>query len=336
MQELRETQQIIITPLEKSINSLENGTFSKLICGASNTNEKHIERLSLVYALAGVDIIDISPKTSSFNAAKQGIEKAKELNNSNSHIYKNFNEPLIMISLNAGKDEHFRKAKLNKDKCIKCTKCLDICQSKAIKADNKSIILNYDTCYGCGRCLTACNIGAITLSPVEFTENNQLAKAVEIHTGSCSVSEIKNFVKNNKTVQSANLLSFSIESNLFSPIEIKKYIKEIIQFTAKKIIIQIDGSPMSATNDEFSGIQSITYANILSDFNKQAYIQVAGGTNHLTKKYIDLFNLKIAGIGYGTFARKIILSYIEELSDREFIEHLKKCVNIATNLVLNM
>ena len=54
----------------------------KLICGASNEDIVAIEDLCAIYSAAGVDYIDVAAEESIVNAAKKGIEWAKE-------IYKN-------------------------------------------------------------------------------------------------------------------------------------------------------------------------------------------------------------------------------------------------------
>ena len=103
----------------------------------------------------------------------------------------------------------------------------------------------------------------------------------------------------------------------------------------KKSIVQIDGIPMGATDKPYSSLQSISAAAVLLQNRTNAYIQLSGGTNHLTKKLAKQLGLKISGIAYGTFARKLILSYLEELDDNNFDTQLQRILNITTSLVGN-
>lgn len=332
-----ETEQ---SSVEIAINDLEQGAFSKLICGASNTNVQQVERLALVYSLAGINVIDVSAKRDVFEAAKRGISSAKEIYRQFSNKYLNYNEPVIMLSINAGEDSHFRKAQFNLDYCINCLQCTFFCPSGALTSQNNNLLIKSDSCYGCGRCLGACARDVITLKKTqsfeleEFVNKEIKIDSIEIHIGNNKKNQLQEFVQSNTEVlNSIKLISVSIEANHFSPIQIKSFAGSIVDLFQRKVIIQVDGAPMSGNNQNFSGVQSITYANILVESQLDAYMQVAGGANHLTKKYLDLFNIKVAGIGYGTFARKIILSFIDNLNDYDFKNNLNKSVNIATSLV---
>lgn len=326
--------------IESAIKSLINGSFTKIICGAANTNAQQVQRLATVYSLAGVDVIDLSPNIEIYNAALSGINIAKEIYEKRYRLYPDFNIPVLMVSINSGNDKHFRKALLDISNCHKCFKCVDICPSSALYKKNSILNIKVESCYGCGRCVDLCKSSSIKLvdnnfSQIkDFEEQKVSLEAIEIHTGNNTVSQVEKYLESNSAfINNAKIISFSIESNYFSPIEIVNYARSLINLIDKKVIIQIDGSPMSSNNQNFSGVQSITYANILANTDLNAYIQIAGGANHLTRKYIDLFNIKIAGIGYGTFARKIILSNIDVLNDSDFYKSLKKSVNIATSLV---
>ena len=323
------------------INALDNSRFSKLICGASNTNKKQIERLTLVYSLAGVNVIDIAPDEEIFDSAKNGIMKAKEIFREKPHYFNNFNEPLLMVSLNAGKDNHFRKVKIDNIKCNNCFGCINICPAGAFSKQENILKFNENDCFGCGKCIEYCSFNALSIEQIgknpEMTEilNNEI-EAIEIHTGKCGIEEVKKFLeKISSIVNNVKILSFSINSALFNREQLIEYASSLAFLIPKTTIIQIDGESMSATNSNSSALQAIAAANILINSKINAYIQIAGGVNHLTSKYLNLFDLKVSGIGYGTFARKILLPYIEGFNDDEFFNYLPKCVNIATSLVKN-
>ncbi len=348
------------------INALENGTFTKIICGAANTNEKHVERLALVYALSGADVIDISPSNAILQAAQSGIKKASELYNKNPEDFPDFKEPLIMLSLNCGDDLHFRKAEINPDKCINCFNCINSCPANAIYISrhcelseaihqlssenwiatshpkdaprNDNIVqIKKENCYGCGRCINACLLQAIDFvnlnnSLTEIDVN--MVKGIEVHTGRSSIKDLSRFLKLNEAFfKNIEVLSFSVESKRFNYTELQNYVSSIIKLIPQKIIIQIDGIPMGATDEPNSSLQTLSSAGTLLEKNINAYIQLSGGTNHFTKSLVRQLGLKISGIGYGTFARKIILSYLEEVDDLKFMSQLLKIVNITTSLV---
>jgi len=334
----------IIVPAEhtesvaRAIFALEAGNFRKIICGAANTNSKQVERIALVYALSGIDVIDIAPEKAIIQSAKSGIKKACEIYNENPQDFPLFREPVLMISLNSGDDLHFRKAQINSKKCSNCFECIDSCPAKALYKQNNLIFLNKNTCVGCGRCEKACSNNAI-----EFTNLNNLPainydeiKSVEIHTGNNSVEEVKKYLESNASLlDNVELLSFCVESKRFSPTELQNYVNNLVNLVSQKVIIQVDGIPMGATDKPNSSLQAVSAAAILLENNLDAYIQLSGGTNHHTKKLISTFALKISGIAYGTFARKIILSYLEEVDEDRFIAQLQRIVNITTSLVDN-
>jgi len=57
--------------------------------------------------------------------------------------------------------------KLNKEKCIKCGMCLNVCPREVLSMNaNKEIaIINRDRCIECGACTKNCPTTAITVTP---------------------------------------------------------------------------------------------------------------------------------------------------------------------------
>ena len=90
---------------------------------------------------------------------------------------------------------------------------------------------------------------------------------------------------------------------------------------------------MRGGSKDISTLQTLAAAATLLDANINAYIQLSGGTNLLTRKIATMTGLKISGIGYGTLAKKNILSYIESSTEKEFQANLYKATQIAGNLL---
>ncbi len=328
--------------LEKILKSLETGSFRKIICGASNTSFTQVERLTLVYSLCGVDVIDIAPQRGIYTAAAKGILKARELAEKHPEKYPGFNVPAVMKSINVGDDKHFRKASFSLESCVQCLECVKTCQSGAITKENGAKIYNEDKCYGCASCVEACQHNVITMTQNPFKpeeDKSDIGKfdAIEIHTGNSSVEQVKTFLEFNKNIiGKAAFISVSIDSMSFNSKELAEYADSIIKLFDKKIILQVDGISMRGGTKNSSTLQTLAAASTLLETKLNAYIQLSGGTNHITPELVKLAGLEIAGIAYGTFAKKIILSYIEEYNENEFVAKLDKIVAAAQALTKNM
>lgn len=53
-------------------------------------------------------------------------------------------------------------AKVNKDECIACGSCVDVCPVEAITLDDVAVI-DEEKCTECGSCVEECPTDAITL-----------------------------------------------------------------------------------------------------------------------------------------------------------------------------
>ncbi|CDF57869.1 ATP-binding protein [Thermobrachium celere] len=56
-----------------------------------------------------------------------------------------------------------KKAVIDKNKCVKCGKCKDVCRFEAIDYINGEFTVDSFSCEGCGLCSIACNFKAISL-----------------------------------------------------------------------------------------------------------------------------------------------------------------------------
>lgn len=330
--------------VKNNIQYLDKKIAFKFIGGASLTDIDKIKGLSLLFTLCGANIIDISPYESTIKASLEGIQQAKTLFEQHPDLYPYYNEPVLMISLNVSDDPHFRKARVNPDICIACGLCIDSCHFNALSLNpaQSSLCIDSNTCYGCGQCLPKCDNNALYLefNEIDFKEiltkliEHQI-RGIEIHTGSSNFKELSNFwvdLENNlgKDFMKNLLISFSVESSLFSSKEFVNYVNSIITLTDQKLIIQVDGRPMSGSSDAGSTLQALSAGQNLTSNNVNAYVILAGGINHLTYKYSKAFDIHCSGIAMGTFARKLLWPYLDRL-DEEVI--FNKAIQITTNLV---
>ncbi|HSM81724.1 MAG TPA: LdpA C-terminal domain-containing domain, partial [Nodosilinea sp.] len=179
--------------------SLQAGQWVKLICGASYQDMPTVRRLVMLYALAGVDCIDVAADGAVVAAARQGLADAvwlAERLGDRHHLLPGL--PWLMVSLNDSEDPHFRKAYFDAAHCPPgCDRpCEPICPTAAIQfqAPHSGTIAT-ELCYGCGRCIAVCPVQNITaqayLASPEVFSAEQLAHldAVEIHTQTGHESE---------------------------------------------------------------------------------------------------------------------------------------------------
>ncbi len=99
-----------MTDLFAPLQSLKQGDWFKLICGASFQHLPAVRSLTLAYTLAGADCIDVAADPAVIAAAQAGLKVAKSLARDaqkRGFGYKG-NSPFLMVSLNDGEDPHFR------------------------------------------------------------------------------------------------------------------------------------------------------------------------------------------------------------------------------------
>ncbi len=130
-----------MTELYYPLLSLREGHWFKLICGASFQHLPAVRNLTLAYALAGADCIDVAADPAVIAAARDGLEAADKLGGEAQTRGFGFgHRPLLMVSLNDGEDPHFRKAEFDPEFCpVDCPRpCEKICPAQAIVFQNAS------------------------------------------------------------------------------------------------------------------------------------------------------------------------------------------------------
>jgi Fe-S-cluster-containing hydrogenase component 2 len=325
------------------LQSLVDGNWFKLICGASYQHLPAIRSLALAYSLAGADCIDVAADKAVVFAAQEGITVAAKLRSSK-HLA--FKQPLLMVSLNDDEDPHFRKAEFDVTQCPKdCPRpCETICPAGAI--NDRGIIDNL--CYGCGRCLPICPENLIVTRSYVSTPQTVIPliekmdiDAVEIHTQSGHLPQFNRLWQTIKlVVPKLKLLAISCP-DAPNAIAYLRSLHELISPLPCPLIWQTDGRPMSGDIGSGTTHAAVKFATKIIKANLPGYIQLAGGTNSYTitklKSAGMLKNLsdnqnrngfnpkKVAGVAYGSYARSLLLPILEQLENPNNVNHQFNC-----------
>ena len=296
-------------------NKRKSDKWVKLICGASNEDILSIEDLCAIFSAAGVDYIDVAAERSIAEAARNGINWSKKFFGTS---------PGLMISISDGKDIHFRKAKFNPLKCPpNCPRpCEKICPTFAI--DNSGV--KESKCYGCGRCINSCPLNLISeyeynLSKDDLPSTLETIKpdAVEIHT---EINRTDSFIKVVEILKNseAKLKKISVSCGLNQspnepkePADLLKALWERYEILAElniPLVWQLDGRPMSGDLAPTTGRDSVKLFERIGSHLPPGLIQLAGGTNGQTHKFLKINNFP-DGIAFGSSARKIMQPFIE-------------------------
>jgi Fe-S-cluster-containing hydrogenase component 2 len=325
------------------LQSLVEGNWFKLICGASYQHLPAIRSLALAYSLAGADCIDVAADKAVIFAAQEGITVAAKLSSSKSLAPK---KPLLMVSLNDDEDPHFRKAEFDITQCPPdCSRpCETICPAKAIS--DRGITDNL--CYGCGRCLPICPENLIVTRSYVSTPQTIMPlieemalDAVEIHTQSGHFAQFKQLWQTIELViPKLKLLAISCP-DAPDAVAYLRSLYELISPLPCPLIWQTDGRPMSGDIGSGTTHAAVKFATKIIEANLPGHIQLAGGTNSYTITKLKLAGMlknlpdnqyrhgidrkKVAGVAYGSYARSLLLPILEQLETPNQVNHQINC-----------
>ncbi len=281
------------------LNSLKEGHWFKLICGASFQHLPTVRNLTLAYTLAGADCIDVAADPAAIAAAKEAVEVASRLNTWAKNQGLNYQaRPLIMVSINDGEDPHFRKAEFDPTICpTDCWRpCEKVCPAEAIvfSENRDAITLGYsgvidELCYGCGRCLSVCPNQLIQARSYVSTPSSIASlvlqtgvDAIEIHTQVGRESDFQRLWQSIKPwVNQLKLIAISCPDGE-GLIEYLYSLYEIISPLPCTLIWQTDGKPMSGDIGAGTTAATIKLSQKVLDAGLPGYVQLAGGTNNST------------------------------------------------------
>ena len=324
----------------QSEEALFQGSWVKLICGASNQDLPAIADLCALYATAGVHCIDVAADAAVVYAARESLDWVQSQNG---------NRPWLMISLSDGQDAHFRKAWFNPQLCpSNCNRpCEKICPAKAIESGKG---VNANRCYGCGRCISTCPLGIINeqerhIGLKDFAEllSELRPDAVEIHT---APGRSKEFESTLKELMLANvpLKRLAVSCGLEGyGITVEDLAKELwgrhkcLRNFDQKPIWQLDGKRMSGDLGSGAAKVAVNLWEAIKPIAAPGPLQLAGGTNANTIKLLPGFEGP-AGIAFGGMARKLIQPWLlaaqeKQISLREWPDGWHAALKEAQRLI---
>lgn len=292
--------------------SLQQGTWFKLICGASFQHLSSIRDLAFLYTLAGADCVDMAADPAVVRAALAGLALAQE-RDPDSPL------PWLMVSFNDGEDPHFRKAELKPGSLCPplCPQpCIAVCPPHAIVGDPSLTILP-DLCFGCGRCEPVCPLDLITTVGYQRQVADVMPEvlglgiqAVEIHT---QVGRQEGFAQVWRGLQPwihrLELVSISFNDGP----GLGDYLRDLVQIMdpwPRRLMWQTDGRPMSGDIGLGTTGLTLRLARKVLGLGLPGYVQLAGGTNGTTVAKMDP-DLVIAGVAYGSYARQQVAPWLE-------------------------
>ncbi len=329
-----------MTDFLNPLHSLKEGHWFKLICGASSHHLPAIRSLTLAYAIAGADCIDVAADPAIISTAREALAVASNLaEEAQEKGFAAKNSPWLMVSLNDGEDPHFRKAEFNAANCpINCSRpCESICPADAIVFDRPDQFSGViDTlCYGCGRCLPICPIQHISTRSYVYTPEvisplilQAGIDAIEIHTQPGRLADFKRlWAAIAPQVHHLKLLSISCPDGE-DLIDYLWALHETISPLPCHLIWQTDGRPMSGDIGAGATRACVKLGQKVLAANLPGFVQLAGGTNHhtvpklktlglLKNKNSTIVSESIAGIAYGSYARSLLLPILNQLDAME-------------------
>jgi Fe-S-cluster-containing hydrogenase component 2 len=320
------------------LHSLKQGSWFKLICGASYQHLPAVRSLALAYSLAGADCIDVAADPAVIAAAQEGIRAAREqqlrqqLRGEMGRERLSEGTPWLMVSINDGEDPHFRKAKFDVTQCPPdCPQpCVKVCPADAIDLTQGGVAESL--CYGCGRCEPICPQSLVTTYsyPSSLLEVIPLIRslkvdAIEIHTQVGHYDDFKLVLQDVLPfIHKLKLLAISC-TDAPNVVEYLRSLYELIAPLPCPLIWQTDGRSMSGDIGKGTTHAAIAFAQKILQAKLPGYVQLAGGTNDYTVSKLQQASLLnkggstlrsnlVAGIAYGSYARKILSPMLPQLA----------------------
>jgi hypothetical protein len=96
------------------------------------------------------------------------------------------------------------------------------------------------------------------------------------------------------------------------------------------LVWQADGRPMSGDIGAGTTQATVRFAEKILAQGPPGFVQLAGGTNQATWPLVAKLNLPIHGVAYGSYARKLLQPYLQNL---DHDQTLAQAVTLAKHLI---
>ena len=295
--------------------ALLNGSWVKLICGASNQDLPAIADLCAIFAAAGVHCVDVAAEMAVLYAAREGLSWAQ-------HHYGA--QPWLMVSVSDGADIHFRKAWFDSSRCpAECSRpCERICPALAITSTG----IDISRCYGCGRCLPCCPHGLIEEREHRTSASDLVPllhkfrpDAIEIHTApgrADSFSALLRYLTKVSPMPLQRLaVSCSLERHNLKASDLARelwYRHALLRRLNYRPLWQLDGRPMSGDIGLGTAGAAVALWRNLYSIAPPGPLQLAGGTNASTIELLLPHGPSPAGVAFGGAARHLLQPWLEQ------------------------
>jgi electron transfer flavoprotein alpha subunit/NAD-dependent dihydropyrimidine dehydrogenase PreA subunit len=163
--------------------------------------------------------------------------------------------------------------KIDKDKCVGCGGCIDVCPFGALSLVDNMVVVN-DKCTGCGACLLACPVHALNLPegrPQETTENLAAYSGVWVwveqfngQTGNISLEMLgqgRKLADSRKVALTACVLGHNMEH----------IAREAISFGADRVFLVDDESLTSYTTAPYAS----TLISLIREYKPEIFLMGA-------------------------------------------------------------
>ncbi len=288
--------------------ALAEKRFFKLICGGSFTDQAYLRDLIGVYAQTSLSMIDVSASLEVVQTALSVLESIE-------------NAPPLMVSFPLDDDPHFRKIGFIETSCIDCGVCVPVCPTQVFSLpEAENLTLEVPRCYGCGRCVPVCPTDALHLEP--FTLYPDLVpvlsmpqvKAVEIHTTYADPAMVDPLFQELGPYLKDKLISLCFRPQTLPIDQIVAFIHRFKTLSTFPLILQIDGDPMSGSENPMASIPALEAAREFLPFcPSDCYMTISGGINAETALYLKNNPYEgIQGVGMGTYARQAVWADLDD------------------------
>ena len=306
---------------------LEERKGFKLVCGAGNEDADEVEKLVAIYSKAGCPFFDVCAKPEIVDAAKRGIERSKVEENR-----------YLCVSVGISGDPHITKAVIDKNKCLNCGNCHDVCIHDAVSSNFE---VKKERCLGCGECAKQCPVNAISmLSQIKDYKEilpqliSKGIDCIEFHAISTDENDVdEKWALINELYD--GMLCISLDRSELGDKKLKERVSRLLSKRKPySTIIQADGVAMSGSNDEYgTTLQAVATAQLFQNAKMDAFIMMSGGTNTKSTELTKLCNVKPHCLAVGSYARKIVKDYLkmDDLLQNEVA--FNEAVKIAKSLI---